>query len=55
MAKTTIVINDKNEESIKIEMKETTLKKKQIVNIALDKYFNDISNKELLEEIRKLK
>ena len=55
MAKTTINIDDNNEKLIKIEMNRTPLKKKQIVNIALDKYFNDISNRELLEEIRKLK
>ena len=53
MAKTTIFIEENNEKEIKKEMAKTKLSKKDIVNSALYERYSDISNKELLEEIKK--
>ena len=55
MPKTTLFINENNDIKLKKEMNETKLSARAIVNIALDKHFNDISNKELLKQIVKLK
>lgn len=58
MAKTTVVINDNIQrqmnEYIKKKNKTVQVSIRTVVNTALDKYFNDISNKKLLEEIKKL-
>jgi len=55
MAKTTIFIDDENEILIKEQKVKTSLSKKDIVNYAIHKTYTDITNKELLEEIKKIK
>jgi|LGVE01.1.fsa_nt_gb hypothetical protein len=55
MAKTTILIDDDNEILLKNENKKTSLSKKDLVNYAIRNTFTDITNKELLEEIKKIK
>jgi|LGOV01.1.fsa_nt_gb hypothetical protein len=58
MAKTTVVINDGIQESLDkhIEKKKKTVPVsiRTVMNNALDLYLNDVSNKELLEEIKKI-
>jgi|LGVF01.2.fsa_nt_gb hypothetical protein len=54
MAKTTIFIDEYNELLIKKEQEKTNLSKKDIVNNAILNQYNDLTNKELLEELKRI-